>query len=275
MINVDTNDHLNIMRGNEIDFFETEYRLVKEAKELYGDDIFDNIYLPNDFDLKKLDINLAEKYDLQECQLPFGNDTIYNLIRMPKTLINEVFNYNHKGRSIHGAYLLGKHNEKYVLFLLRIESPVEHKNFTNFKIKLDACIQGKAWFSILRLDSSGHPHPNYIKNGKVVKTQEEMSFARTPHLHIADHITQVLTDTVSYSLAQELPFFDYENQSVNDKFMFKKMVKYFLKISNIKAKMNKNIRKNYFYSKSEPLFDYEVPSIEKPCDLEKGPGYGI
>ena len=96
-----------------------------------------------------------------------------------------------------------------------------------------------------------------------------MSFARTPHLHRADYITQVLTDTVSYSLAQELPFFDYENQNVSDKYMFKKLVKHFLKISNIKAKINKNVRKDYFYSKLEPLFDYDIPFVDNPSDLKK------
>lgn len=276
MINIETNSHLMIMYSNELDFDETEHRVIKEAKELYGDNIFDDIYIPDNYNLQNLDINLAKKFDLQECQLPFSDKIINSLIKMPKTPINEVFNFNNKGKSIHGAFLIGKHNGKHALFLLRIEKSCEHKNFTNFSIKLDACIQGKAWLSLMRLDSSGHPHPNYIKNGKVVKTQEDLVFARTPHLHKTDYITQVLTDSKSYSLAKEIPFFDYEKESVDDKYMFKKLVKYFFKTSNINAKINKSVEEDYYYSKTQPLLDYDVSYIDKPSELnEKEILYGI
>ena len=267
-VKVENNKHIAIMISNELDFDGVERRVEKEAKEYYGDTIFDDIYLPSNYNLQNLDIYEARKFDLQECQLPFSDETINNLVKMPKILINEVFNFNHNGKSIHGSYLLGKHEGKYVLFLLKIESSCEIDNFTKFSIKLDACIQGKAWLTLMRLDSSGHQHPNYIKDGKVVKKQSDMTYARAPHLHQADHITQILTDTKSYTLARELPFFDYEKDSVSDKYMFKKIVDYFLGTCNIKAKINDLVKDDYFYSKTQPLFDYDVPNINKPSDLD-------
>ena len=266
--NFEKNKHLNAMRSNEIDFDEVEYKAIKDAKEYYGDSIFDDIYLPENYDLSCLDTEvLPKKFDLQEMKLPFDNKTIQNMIKMPKILINNVFCFKDKGKLIHGSYLLGKNDGKYALFLLKIESSCEYKNFSKVSIKLDACIQGKAWFSLMRLDSVGHPHPNYVKNNKVVDNEEDLTYARTPHLHRADYYTQVVTDTLSYSLAKELPFFDYD-KNVSDKFMFKKFVNYFLKTCNIKAKIYDNVKKDYFFSETQPLFDYDVPNIDKPKDIE-------
>ena len=262
------NKHTNAMRENEIEFDSVERQAIKEAKELYGDSIFDDIYLPKNYNLENLNMDLAEKFDLQECKLPFDDNTIETLIKMPKILINEVFNFNHNGKSIHGSFLVGKHDGKYCLFMLKIINSCAHKDFSDFSIKLDACIQGKAWLSLLRLDSSGHAHPNYIKDGKVVDIDEPVTLARTPHLHKTDYITQVLSDTTSYSLATELPFFDYENENVTDKYMFKKIVNYFLDNCHIKAKINEVVKDDYLYSKTEPLFDYDVPYVNKPNELD-------
>ena len=267
MATVKTNGHIDAMIANELKFNFTKHKVIKEAKKIYGDNIFDDIYLPKNYNLENLDVDLAKEYDLQECKLPFDEKTIKTLIKMPKILVNEVFNFNHKGKSIHGSFLIGKNNGKYCLFLLKIINSSEHNDFSDFSIKLDACIQGKAWLSLLRLDSSGNPHPNYIKDGKVVKTPNDLTFVRTPHLHKTDYITQILADTKSYSLATELPFFDYENQNVTDKYMFKKIVNYFLKNCNIKAKINEVVKNDYLYSKTKPLFDYDIPYINKPDDL--------
>ncbi len=267
--NFEKNKSLGIMYTNEMDFDEKENIAKNEAKEIYGDTIFDDIYLPSNFNLHSIDAqDIAKKYIVQECRMPFSDETINNMITMPKKAINEVFSFNHNGKSIHGTLLLGEKDGKHVLFLLKIESNCQHKDFSNFSIQLHACVQGQAWVNLLRLDSSGHPHPNYLYNGHVAKKESEVTYARTPHLHKIDYITQVVTDSLSYSLAEELPFFNYDLENVTDKFMFKKMVNYFLNLCNAKVDINEQVQDDYLYSMSQPLFSCDIPDIRRPGDLD-------
>ena len=258
---------LTKMALNEFNFDDSERDAVKEAINLFGETILTDPYLPYHFNLRKINAEeVAKKFNAQECKMPIEDDLIEELLQMPKISINEVFNFNHRGKSIHGTLLLGKKDGKYVLFLLKIESNCTHKNFSDVSIQLHVCLQGEAWVNLLRLDTSGHTHPNYIVNGKVVKGK--IPEARTPHLHKADYLTQVLTDSISYSLAEEIPVFDYETEHVDDKFMFKRLVNYFLDICNANIEINQQVSEDYFYSKTQPLFSYDVPDIYHPEDWD-------
>ena len=186
--------------------------------------------------------------------MPFDDELIENLIKMPKKMLDKVFCYSDRGKLIHGAFLVGKQGDKYAMFMLKIVKDCQSNDFSDVSIKLDLCVQGKAWLNLLRLDTIGNYHPNYIVDGKVVSKQSEMTYARPPHMHKYDYLTQVISDTHQYMLAQELPFFDYQNDSVSDKFMFKNFVNYFLEFTNTSADINKILTNNYHFTQSQPLF---------------------
>ena len=208
--------------------------------------------------------------NLQKVLLPFTNEQIENLIKMPKVAINDVYNFNYRGGNTHAVYLLGKENNKFVLFVLRIDKSCEYKDdFIDFHIKLDACIQGKTWLTLLRLDSIGKKHPNYIVNGKVCVNNSQVEFAICPHLHKCTQECQVISEALDYLTASELDFVDYNNLNLNDKNFFKQCMQKFLEQTNINLKINKKVENNYHYNITNPLFDYETPQIYKPKDCKE------
>ena len=195
------------MHAQEGYFNGAKMSAIKGAKTIFGKDIFDTIFLPKDFNLSKLDTFEGTRHkNMQECKLPFDDKTIQDAIFMPKKMLDKIFCYVDRGKLIHGAFLVGKQDDKFALFLLKIVKDCQNPDFSDVSIKLDLCVQGRAWLNLLRLDTMGNYHPNYVVNGKVIQKQSEMTYARPPHLHNYDFYTQVVASNHKYMIAKELPF---------------------------------------------------------------------
>ena len=109
------------------------------------------------------------------------------------------------------------------------------------------------------------PYPSIVS---FVSVEEELTYARPPHLHRYDYYTQVVCDTPGYMLASEIPFFDYEKDKVTDKFMFKKFVDYFMEYCNIHAKINEDVKTDYIFSLDRPLLSNDTHRITKAKHLD-------
>ena len=268
--NFEKNKQIAAMASNLLDLDEAEKRAIKEAKETYGDDILDTVFLPKDYNFSKIDAFEESRHrNLQKCKLPFDDELIDSLIKMPKKMINQVFCYIDRGKLIHGAFLVGKQGDKYALFMLKIIKDCQSTDFSDVSIKLNLFVQGKAWLNMLRLDTMGNYHPNYIVNGKVASKQSELTYARPPHMHRYDYLTQVISDEHQYLLAHELPFFDYQKDSVSDRFMFKNFINYFLEYTNADVDLNKLLKNDYHFTEKQPLLsDTNAIKANKIKDLD-------
>lgn len=269
--NEDIVKRLKALNYNQEHYDELRNELIQNAKKI-SNDILENYYLPENFDFNKLNFELIRPVHLQDTILPYSNKQLSDLISMPKIAINELINENDKGRNVHATFLLGKQNDKYVLFLLSIDkSPGYENDFIDFHIRLCAYVQGKTWLNLLRLDSFGNPHRNFIANDKVASYNEVWQ-ARTPHLHRADEKCIVLSKNPNYTIAHELDFLDYSSNMYNDKFLFKKCMDYFLKLTNTKININPLVKNDYHYNFSKPLFEFNTSQIENLKDIKSKEG---
>ena len=244
---------------------------IDEAKKILGDDFLNNYYLDDSFDLTALDNSHLMQRNDQKLHLPLSNETFKKLITIQKKPFNEIYAFNSRGKNIHGIYLIAKDDKtnKKILFSLSIIKTIEN-NLDNldFSIKLDMCIKGKEWVNILRLDSLGNTHLNYITNGKVAKSKDEIELAPTPHLHYNSYETQVIIDNLDYTLAKHIPELNFENLSSLDKNIFKKCFNYFVKVANINIQINKKIEEDYKYDCINTLWDYDkIPQVEHLGEL--------
>lgn len=250
---------LEEMQYNELVFDDIERQVKNSAKKLYGNDIFDNYYLPDNFNFYKLTPDMIRPHNLQEHLLPYSNKQIDNLIKMPKIAINKPISFNSQGRHIDAIFLLGQENAKNVLYVLKIGRSCQYNcEFNDFHLELYAYVQGKTWLSLLRLDSMGYTHLNYIVNGKVAKSNEEVTRARTPHLHKCTYECQVLTNRLGYSLAEELDYINYSKLHYG-KEMFLTCLNNFTKLCNADVK----------FDQRTSLFDKNYVKVNKKKDLKE------
>ena len=265
------NKTLKMFQENQSNYNDLKSDLIRQAKVVLGDDFLTNYYLPKNFNLYSLNDEHFRSRTSQELSMPFCNDIFSRFLKMKKYAINDVYMFNQKSKNIHGVYLIGKENGKNVLFCLTIVKNIAEDDFLDFTIKLDVCIKGKQWLNVIRLDSFGPSHPNYIINGKVVDMEEEVTFAKTPHLHRNSEEVQVIANkNLDYSPAMELNNINFLNKSSEDSSIFKSCFNMFLNYSNIDFIINKKIDKDYKYSFKNVLFDYnKIKYVNYPEEIKE------
>ena len=253
-MSINLSSRLKTMQQNE----RNKEALLRQAQEnviaKYGD-ILHNYFLPDGFDVSSINIDDAVQSRIQEDRLPFDNEQIKEMIKMPKQAINESYNMYVKGKHVHGTLLLGEHNGKQVLFLLNIDkSKAYDDGFNKFSIKLNVLVGGKTWFELARIDSQDEPHPNFIKDGKVVSSVDEIEMIRTPHIHIASQECQLFADNADYSVAcPTSKHFDLQN--IDGKDLFKPHMQKFLEFANVDVKINENVPDDWHFAINNPLFE--------------------
>ena len=263
------NSHLKSMQENEKHKDELLKQIKEEVKAKYGD-ILDDYFLPQNFEFGLVDENDVIESHLQQDRLPFTNDQIKEMIDMPKQAINDSYNLYADGKHVHGTFLIGTLNGKHALFSLKIEKPRKYDDdFADFHIKLDILVGGQTWFELLRIDSQGNEHPNYIKDGNVVSSFDEVEKANPPHIHITNHECQILAGNHKYSLAYQTD--KYLNlANIDNKDLFKSHMQKFIKMANIDLEINKNISDDWHFKINNPLFDMEnVKYADNLQDLER------
>lgn len=242
-------------KENEKNFYQIKNRLIYNIQSKYGDKFFSEYWLPEDFDIKKLDEKTFETSYTQNMPLPFSNRLINLFISMPKKPYNDVYSFNKRGKNVTGTYLYSKHNGKPIVFAFSIIKNCAYNDFLDFSIKLDVFIGGKEWLNLLRFDSLGAPHPCYFQGKKVYENESDIIYAKAPHIHKNSFENQVLScDNLDYTPAKEVNL-NYQNLFSNDKSIFKSSFIYFCKNANIKVPINENIIDDYHFSYNKPLYD--------------------
>lgn len=235
-------------------------------KELGLHNVLKDYFLPKNYNLNNLSKLTTNSPRLQIVNLPFKNQDIKLMLEMPKVQISTPKIEHSSGKTYHSIFLMGKHEDKKMIFLLSVEYCQDQKRPPcDFHIKLDALVGGKTWFSLCRIDSMGNPHPNYFDNGVPVKTYSEVKKIRTPHMHTASFEAQMYTDTTHYSDAEELDFVDYENINFDDGSLFNKLMQYFLKKCNAHANI-KDVTGYWFDFENSNIFETKIIEDEGVID---------
>lgn len=243
----------------------TKRETLKALKDAGLCDVLKNYYLPENFNFNKLDKFEIATPRLQKYKLPFKNKDIEIMLKMPKVQISTPKISYYQGKIYHSVYLVGNNNGEKMAFMLSVEYRKERSSYPcDFHIKLDALVGGKTWFSLMRIDSIGCPHPNYFKDGKPCETFTEVEKIRTPHLHTTSYEAQMFTDMTHYSNAEEIDGIDYENISYKDGTLFSKLMQIFLQKCNAKVNF-KPLTNDYLDIDTEnvfkPLVDFDSEVI--------------
>ena len=186
------------------------------------------------------------------------------------------------GYNIYCAYLKGVDtNGKEVLFAFSITRPSRYfkdGEYFKFGMKLDMLVAGKeeGAVNLMRYDSEGEPHPNYVVNGKVVKSESEATFIPTPHFQKNSHKNIVLTNKASantnvkisdYTPAEATPKEFTQMRDMQDKSFFKASMDAFVKSANMNVTFNDS--KYYGYDFNNLLFLFNQ-SIDGSMGKGKG-----
>ena len=227
-----------------IDFNNNEARFDKLAVSCrqsfikkYGNNIFDDFYLPENFDLNLFAsrIKKSEIYNskAQEMAMPFDNNKFKLFINAPKKLINHSITTNVKGLYIETYLVLSKINNKNTLFTLSITRHKEY-DFSKLNIKLDFWVKGKTWLPIARIDTAGFSHPNYFSiDGKTAKNVSSIEFVKTPHMHLNSFEAEILhCNRLNYLPAKEIDI-DTTNYAKSDRRILNTYLEYMFNEFNI------------------------------------------
>ena len=180
-------------------------------------------------------------------------------ISMPKQRIGNPIMLNNKQKIVHGTYLLGKHNGHNVVYALSIvRNSKDRFKYMDFSIKLDMLVSGMEWLPLVRFDSIGAGHPNYISGGKVAGP-EKVKDITGPHIHKNSEATQVLTDDLSYMLATEASQNLKGKFAMSDPYFFRSALESTMRMCGMSTSMLRDHDKSdqYLFGFSNYLFDYD------------------
>ena len=254
------------LQRREANYEQTRDMLVAQAKEKFGETIFSHPGLPEDFDIGSLTEDyFTSRYD-QQTALPFSDKAFQTLTKMEKRPLNTSFAFERKGKLVSGTYLVGRGKDgEVMLFALSVVRDTKAKNA--FNIKLDFCPQGKEWINLVRLDSEGNPHPNYIVDGKVVRDLSQVQYADTPHVHRATEQSQVLFhDGLDYTPAKDLSETLDLTKSCYDNAMFIQCMDYFMEHIGLDATINPELVETYDFSPEQPLLNFDDMVYEQTVE---------
>lgn len=172
---------------------------------------------PYDFDYEGLsNSRYFESRHSQNVPIPFPVNEVVRLVKLPKHRINSIEPIYANGKNGFGTFLLSKEGDKFTLFAFSLVADAqENAKYTNFQVKLDICVGGKEWMPLVRYDSSGEKHPNYIANNTVVKNESDVEFVRPPHIHMVDEYSQLY----AANLDNNLQAFNAEHPMAKDLFL--------------------------------------------------------
>lgn len=254
------------MQENAARYKEREAELVANMKEKG----LDKYWITRDYDLQGLlntdDIFRVGARGPQKTPMPFSDELFEKfrkmpnkkIIRAPKRLsnINKLRNEN---KLIYGTYFMAKDFCRPVIFAFTIvkNGDTKYAN-TDFILKLDMLVAGKEWLPLLRFDSLGSDHPNYIVDGKVVRDSDNVERISGPHIHLNNSATQVLTTDLSYTTAYKAPdYITKQIQSEDPQAFFKAALDYTLEMCGIPREMLSSQNPEYFLDFYTDLFDYK------------------
>ncbi len=260
---VNYNDRLIEMQKRLSKYDKLKGKLKVRAGKYFSKNIFNDYFLPDNFNFDALTEDYFRSPTRQEIAMPFSNKQFDKFIHMKKKMIGDPIMLKHKGHLIHGGYFIGAENGKKVLFAFSIitDAGTNIANYPNlekykFSIKLEMLVCGKSPLMLLRFDSIG-AHPNLIKDGKVAQNSSDVEIIYTPHIHKNDEMTQVLCyDNLDYNTATKIKDKINEMKYSQDSQYFKTVIKEFMENCNIDVKLNKEIQSNYFYDFNNYLFDF-------------------
>lgn len=255
------------LKQKELNYNQIKNNLINTAQKLFGEDIMDNYFIPDDFDISSLNEDEILCRHNQEVSVPYSNFTFREMLEMPKKVVKNIFIKPNKNKNVQGMFLIGKtKNGKYALFALTIVRDTKNKG--DYSIVLDVKVKGKFYMNLARIDCSiGMSHPNYIKDGKVIDREEDLVRVPTPHLHLAQEETQVLfNENLDYSLATSLLHLQDLSQNIESDKNLMTYVNYMLKLANINVRTMQVDTSKY----GNYLFNFEdVECINTPKDLER------
>lgn len=179
---------------NERKYKNVKIKLVKMVCKKYGQQVFSNFSLPENFDFSSLNEDYFNRTYIQNMSIPLSTQSFKMLTALPKKAINTPYIFNSKDKHIIGQYLLGSLNGKPILYAFSIVQDQKHKT-EEFNIKLDVCINGKEWVQLARFDSCGAPHPNFYDENSFAKDIDELYYVPTPHMHYCIQRSQILNGT--------------------------------------------------------------------------------
>ncbi len=262
------------MRDNFNNKQKTKEKLIANAKKELG---FDPL---NDYHIKPgttLDYDYFKKPHSVKMAIPFSDAQLNHFMSMEKTLVEETKIIRHTTQKddfqVYCAYLKGVDtNGKEVLFAFSITRPFKsyysEGEFFKFNIKLDMLVGGKkdGAVTLMRFDSAGPKHPNYIVNGKFVKREEDAEIIPTPHYHknTAENII-VASQKLDYTPAVAVDKEIVNMRNNEDKKLFKTVVKSFTDSANMNVKYNNS--DYYTYNYNQLLFEFNYGS-----DMKSGKG---
>lgn len=218
------------MLKNERKYENVKIKLIKMVCRKYGQQVFSDFSLPDNFDFCTLNEEYFNKTYIQNMSIPLSTNNFKLLTSLPKKAINVPYIFNSKNKHITGQYLLGALNGKPVLYAFSIVQDQKHKT-DEFNLKLDVCVNGKEWVQLARFDSCGAPHPNFYDENSFAQNVNELTYIPTPHLHYCIQQSQILNGTkFDYMPAKHI---DKELLTKDNKTMLENSLKLFLKSVNI------------------------------------------
>lgn len=233
------------MLKNERKYKNIKIKLIKMVCKKYGQQVFSDFSLPNDFDFANLSEDYFNKTYIQNMSIPLSTNNFKMLTSLPKKAINTPYIFNSKDKHIIGQYLLGSLDNKPVLYAFSIVQDQKHKT-EDFNLKLDVCVNGKEWVQLARFDSCGAPHPNFYDENSFAKDIAELSYVPTPHMHYCIQRSQILNGTkFDYMPAKHI---DKELLTKDNKTMLENSLKLFLKSVNIVDNLDYNAIINNSYN---------------------------
>lgn len=233
------------MLKNERKYKNIKIKLIKMVCKKYGQQVFSDFSLPNDFDFANLSEDYFNNTYIQNMSIPLSTNNFKMLTSLPKKAINTPYIFNSKDKHIIGQYLLGSLDNKPVLYAFSIVQDQKHKT-EDFNLKLDVCVNGKEWVQLARFDSCGAPHPNFYDENSFAKDITELSYVPTPHMHYCIQRSQILNGTkFDYMPAKHI---DKELLTKDNKTMLENSLKLFLKSVNIVDNLDYNAIINNSYN---------------------------
>ena len=259
--------NLRKMKENSKNFNSKKRELIQNASERLGIDVTKDYHVPSQETYNNLDYSFFEDAFSQKMAIPFTDAQLENFMNMKKTLIEEtklikVKSVDGEDLQVYCAYLKGTDvNGKDVLFAFSITRPYKYYpegEYFKFGIKLDVLVGGKkdGAVNLMRFDSDGPEHKNFIVNGKVVENDEDAQIIDTPHFHKnTEQNIVVASNKLDYTPAKAISKELVQMRDSKDKKFFKTIVKSVTDSAKMDVKYNNS--EYYSYDYGRMLFEFD------------------
>lgn len=265
---------LKKMKINSENFDARKKELIHNASLSLGLDVTKDYHVQSPNAYNNLDYNYFKDAYSQQMAIPFSQVQLDNFLNMKKTLVEptqliKVESVNGELLQVYCAYLKGTDPStgKDVLFAFSITRPYSYYRegeYFKFGIKLDMLVGGKTEgaVNLMRFDSDGPKHANYIVDGKVVENDEDAQIVDTPHFHKNTEQNIVISSNkLDYTPAKAIDKEFVRMRDSQDKKFFKTIVKSFTDSAKMDVKYNNS--EYYSYEYGRMLFEFDNFPKEK------------